>query len=547
MAKKRYSKSPVKDMQAGTAKNVAKVVNSGYSDGGASRTKKSLKGMTAKSLNPENDINLNLPLLRSRSRSVYMTAPIATSAIKTTKTNVVGGGLKLKPRIDYEVLGLTEDQATEWEKAVKREFSLWADSKMCDIYRMNNFYEMQQLIFLGVLMNGEGFSIRRYENPTPYMPYGLRLQIIEADRICTPSSSGYATYANNLWGKADNGNEIFDGIELNANGAAIAYYICNQYPYITQVKGPNKPFQWERVDAYGKKTGMANVLHIFEPERAEQRRGVPMLAPIIEALKQLSRYTDAELMAAVISAMFTVFIKTTSPTSDMPLTEGIPESADKVSTDPNEYEMGNGLINILGENESIEIADPKRPNTAFDGFVNATVKQIGAALEIPKELLLKEFNSSYSASRAALLEAWKMFKSRREMLAREFCQPVYEFFLTEAVANGRIKAPGFFTDPIIKKAWCQANWNGAAAGMIDPTKEVNAAKMRVEEGFSTREEETMGLTGGDYDANARQLKKENEILVEAKKILSELKITVANVQEQYGNDDGKGDEQHENE
>ena len=546
MAKKRYSKSPVKDMQAGTATNIAKVVNSGYSDGGASRTKKSLKGMTAKSLNPENDINLNLPLLRSRSRSVYMTAPIATSAIKTTKTNVVGGGLKLKPRIDYEVLGLTEDQATEWEKAVKREFSLWADSKMCDIYRMNNFYEMQQLIFLGVLMNGEGFSIRRYENPTPYMPYGLRLQIIEADRICTPSSSGFATYANNLWGKAENGNEIFDGIELNANGAAIAYHICNQYPYITQVKGPNKPYEWERVDAYGKKTGMANVLHIFEPERAEQRRGVPMLAPIIEALKQLSRYTDAELMAAVISAMFTVFIKTTSPTSDMPLTEGIPESADKVSTDPNEYEMGNGLINILGENESIEIADPKRPNTAFDGFVNATVKQIGAALEIPKELLLKEFNSSYSASRAALLEAWKMFKSRREMLAREFCQPVYEFFLTEAVANGRIKAPGFFTDPIIK-AWCQANWNGAAAGMIDPTKEVNAAKMRVEEGFSTREEETMGLTGGDYDANARQLKKENEILVEAKKILSELKITVANVQAQYGNDDGKGDEQDENE
>lgn len=496
------------------------VLNSGYSDGGASHSKSSLRGFTARSLSPLHDIDANLNTLVSRSRSLYMTAPIATSAIKTTKTNVVGSGLKLKARIDYEVLGIPEEQGKALEDKIEREFSLWAESSMCDALGVNNFYEMQGLFLIGQLLNGDAFCLRKYEKPTTVMPYGLRLQLIESDRICTPNlgvnigNSPYISYRKN----DKNGNEIYSGIELDKSGKAIAYWICNQYPHSQRV-GDYKTLEWTRVEKYGASTGMPNILHMFDAERAEQMRGVPILAPVIETLKQISRYTDAELMAAVISGMYTVFIKTDSPT-EMPFGEAMPDEFDAVDHNDNEYELGNGAINVLGTNESIQIADPKRPSTSFDGFVKALCKQIGSALEIPNELLLKEFNSSYSASRAALLEAWKMFRMRREMLVRGFCQPIYEMFLTEAVAAGRIKANGFFLDPIIRKAWCGADWNGPAPGMIDPVKEVNAAKMRVENGFSTREEETMGLTGGNFSKNAIQLKKENELLSEAKEVLN---------------------------
>lgn len=496
------------------------VLNSGYGDGGASHSKSSLRGFTAKSLSPLYDIDANLNTLVSRSRSLYMTAPIATSAIKSTKTNVVGSGMKLKARIDYEVLGLTEEQSQKIEDKIEREFALWAETSMCDALGVNNFYEMQGLYLMGQLLNGDAFCIRKYEKPTPMMPYGLRLQLIESDRVCTPNngvSIGNSPYV--AYGKNDkNGNEIYSGIEINKDGKAIAYWICNQYPNAQSV-GEYKSLEWLRIEKYGAKTGMPNVLHMFDAERAEQRRGVPVLAPVIETLKQLSRYTDAELMAAVISGMYTVFIKTDDPT-DMPFGEAMPDEYEEVSHNENEYELGNGAINVLGTNESIQIADPKRPSTSFNAFINAMCKQIGSALEIPQELLLKEFNASYSASRAALLEAWKMFRMRRETLVRAFCQPVYEMFLTEAVASGRIQAKGFFIDPIIKKAWCGADWNGPAPGMIDPVKEVNAAKMRVENGFSTREEETMGLTGGNFSKNAIQLKKENELLFEAREVMN---------------------------
>lgn len=142
-------------------------------------------------------------------------------------------------------------------------------------------------------------------------------------------------------------------------------------------------------------------------------------------------------------------------------------------------------------------------------------KYIGAALEIPYELLTKSFTASYSASRAALLEAWKAFRMRRTWFANDFCQPVYELWLSEAVARGRIIAPGFFNDPAKKKAWCRADWNGPAPGQIDPTKEVEAAIKRVEQGFSTREKETIELTGGDWDKNIEQVARENELLRKA--------------------------------
>ena len=114
-----------------------------------------------------------------------------------------------------------------------------------------------------------------------------------------------------------------------------------------------------------------------------------------------------------------------------------------------------------------------------------------------------------------------MFRARREWLAGEFCQPVYEQFLMEAVARGRVEAPGFFDDPIIQKAWCGAEWNGPAQGMLDPTKEAQAAQIRVSNGFSTREEETRGMNGGNYKRNAQQLKRENQMLADAQNTTKE--------------------------
>ena len=260
------------------------------------------------------------------------------------------------------------------------------------------------------------------------------------------------------------------------------------------------------------------MLHIMTRERIGQRRGVPFLAPVIESLRQLGKYTDAELIAAVVSGMFTVFVEKEDASGDEAIGSMIPEEQQIDEEDETSLEMGPGVIMDLNPGEHIHDTNPGRPNSNFSMFVEAICQQIGAALEIPYELLVKRFNSSYTASKGALEEAWKMFRMYRAWLATDFCQPIYEEWLTEAVAKGRIEAPGFFSDPLIRKAYCRAEWNGPAKGILDPVKEVSAAEKRVQNGFSTRSSETMEMTGGDYFSNTDQLKQEEKKLSEVKKV-----------------------------
>lgn len=505
--------APVAALKRMAARKTMQVLNYGYSEGGASGQKKSMRGWRTNATSPKDDIDSNLNTLCARSRDLYMNAPLANAALKTIKTNVVGPGLKLKCHIDAEKLGITEDQASVMGQEIEREFSLWAESKHCDALKMNDFNDMQGLAFLGAIMNGDSFTLFKYSRPTSWMPYGLRLHVIEGDRVSTPYSSimvsGNVDAINPV-----NRNRIISGLELDSDGAVVAYHVSNHYAISTGLDS-SVPREWKRIEAFGKNTGRPNVLHLMETERAEQRRGVPVLAPVIETLKQLTRYTEAELMASVVAGMFTVFIKTTGPSNEMPMGEMVPPDQQVAPSNPTVYEMTNAGVNVLGPGESIETANPGRPNSQFDAFVTSLTTQIGASLEIPRELLLKAFTSSYSASRAALLEAYKMFRTRRTWVAKEFNQPVFEEWMDEAVGSGRIKAPGYFNDPAIRRAYLQAEWTGLAPGMLNPSVEVAAAGKRIELGLATREKETIELTGGDFNRNVKQLAREAAQMREA--------------------------------
>lgn len=500
--------SPGMALNRTMARKKLEILNTGYSHHGASKSKKSLAGWRSSGGSTKEDIDDNLEVLRERSRDLFMGAPFATGAIKTIRTNVVGSGLVLRPQLDFEVLKMTNEESKAWERNVQREFSLWADSPHCDAERMNNFYELQQLIFISFLMSGECFALLPFIK-RPNMPYDLRIKLIEADRVSTPND------------KRMNKN-IINGVEIGDYGEVIAYYISNFHPLSSSVDKK----EWKKVSKYGEKTGRYNVLHLMEAERPEQRRGVPILAPVIESLKQLSRYSEAELIAAVISGMFTVFIESNGSVENDTNVFGqgefnyIQDSNTQTGEETEEktVELGNGAVVELGEGEKINVANPGRPNANFDGFVTSICRQIGAALELPYELLVKQFTASYSASRASLLEAWKMFRMRRKWLANDFCQPIYEEWLCEAIAKGRIYAPGFFSNPIIKKAYCGAEWNGPTQGQLDPLKEVNAAIKKVENGFSTRSRETQELSGGDFDIYVRQRVEEEKLMKEVRDV-----------------------------
>lgn len=474
------------------------VQNSGYSNYGANRYKSTAKGWMDGGGSSREDIEDNLPTLRQRCRDLYMGVPLATGAIKTYRTSVVGEGLSLKPKINGKSLGMSDREAEEIEQQILREWSLWADSTDCDGARQSNFYELQQLAFLNWLMSGDVLVMLPTWKRRGSI-YDMRIHLVEADRCMTPPGM-----------RNDLDDKIVDGVERDRNGEVIAYHIAKKHPLGRSLGKQD----YVRVEAYGKRTGRRNVVHLMSRERIGQVRGVPILAPVIEALKQIGRYTEAELVAAVVSGLMTTFIETEDPGGNL-LGEMVPEEEQIDPGNKGTIEMKPGGIVELAPGEKANAVMPGRPNTSFEGFVAAISKQIGAALELPQELMMKQFTASYSASRGALLEAWKTFNMYRDWMGSGFCQPIYEEWLCEAVARGRVKAPGFFADPAIRRCYMAAEWYGPSQGQLDPKKEVEAAGLRVQYGFSTGAKEAMELTSTNFAENCVQIRREREMQREA--------------------------------
>lgn len=491
--------SPTHAMRRAAARTALEIINTGYGNYGANLTKKSMRGWDYAGGSAKEDIEDNIDILRQRSRDAYMGIPTAAAALKTMRTNVIAGGLIPSPQIDGEYLRISDDELERLQQQITREFSLWADTPACDAERVDNFYKLQQLAFLSYLMSGDTFVLMPMREE-PGQPYSLRIRIIEADRVCSPD------LFDRLVPCEVNGikvQQIVQGVETNADGVVVAYWICNRHPLSNTATIQPGEMQWTRVEAFGKETGRRNVLHIMNRERPGQRRGVPILAPVLEAIKQLGRYTDAEVTAAVLSAMFTVAVLKQNPSDGRPFGEMLPPDMLIDSEDQSSIELGPGAFVDMAPGEDIKMIDPKHPNTGYDEFTNAVIRQIGAALEIPPEVLFKQFTASYSAARGALNEFWRTCAMQRDWFKDDFCKPIYDEWFAEAVARGRIKAPGFFADPAIRKTYVACTWSGPARTNLNPVQEVQAAAMRVENCFSTAADETAQMTGGDYNRNVR--------------------------------------------
>lgn len=469
---------------------------SGYHYHGASKTKNSLIGWITGGGSAEDDIDLQGSTLRIRARDLYAGGGLGRGAPATMVTNVVGWGIRPKPKIDAALLGMSDEAAEEWQQAALREFSLWAKSTMCDATRQNTFWEMQELAFRSMLVSGDVFALFGAK-PNPRNPYRLVIRLIEADRVSTPESTGESEAQN-----TDNGGRIVDGIEINKDGEVTRYHIATYHPLADET--PDE-ITWEPIDAFGKDTGMPNVLHLMTVERPEQHRGIPFVSGMIEQVKQLDRYMDGELAASLVAAMLTVFITNDGTQDDSydSINDSIAEE-DKVTDDSLHIELGNGNVYELPPGKKVDHVGVNRAPTAFESFVSEVVTMIGSSMEIPYEVLMHRYDHNYTASRSAMLDFWKVVRRYRQHFIDRFNQPIYEQWLAEAVALGRIEAPGFFDDPAVRDAWCGCQWIGTSQGHVQPVQEASAAKIRMETGISTGEQEAMEYNGSNFFDNMKQ-------------------------------------------
>jgi lambda family phage portal protein len=440
--------------------------------------------------------------LRQQSRDLVRNEALPAGIIASNVTAVVGTGVVPQSRVNADALGISQEQAERWQRQAEAIFNQAAEKNHFDAERRQNFWQMQATVQRGKKESGDIFAIRRYLKRAG-KKLGLAVQLVESDRCSTPTN---ATFTE---------RDIRAGCERDSDGAPVAWHFSQVHPGERFMARPvAEANKWTRIEAFDK-NGDPLVLPIIEVLRPGQTRGVPYLAPVIELLKQLTRYTEAEVAAAVVSGMLAVMVTSQSPVGPLGASTaaGVPgmvgttqqsNGAQKVTR------LQSGMIVDLAPGEDIKVVSGSRPNTAFDPFVTAVLRQVGSALEIPFEVLTKHFQSSYSAARAALLDFWRFVLRERDFLVASFCQPVWEWAITEAVAEGWLAAPGFFDDPMIRAAWLGCDWIGPGMPAIDPLKEAAAAEAWNALGIWSRQD-ISAQQSRDFDRTHQQLVREKNM------------------------------------
>lgn len=420
----------------------------------------------------DSDLLGELPTLVSRSRDLTRNHGVASGAAQTMVDNVVGTGLRLVALPDYRSLGKTKEWADEWSRQVESLWRGFSEGFDCDAAQSLNFAGLTTQVFRSGFINGEALALPLWL-PERSAAFATCLQLVEPDRLSNPH------------GKPDD-KYLRGGVEIDDYGAPLAYWIRKTHPGDIFLPFSAGADDWQRVPARTA-FGRRQVLHIHDKERTGQHRGKPALTAIMPMFKMLDHYERSELQAAVVNAMIAAFIET--PLDAETIMEMFDGSFEDYDAKRREWQVrlqGGSIIPVF-PGDKLAPFTPSRPNSGYGAFVENILRHIGTGLNLPFELLMKDFSkTNYSSARAALLEAWRYFLGRRQWLGTYWAKPVYELWLEEAVNAGKIEADGFYLN---RPAWSRCKWIGPGRGWVDPVKEAQASQIRMEAGLSTLEEE----------------------------------------------------------
>lgn len=480
---------------------------------------KSMRGVTATLASPAQDIDSKLYGSRALSRDMAMNTPLAVSIFRRFRANVIGAGLQVQPRPDWRYLGITEEEASDFTAAAIREFDMFAEALESDYTGQATFNEQQALLLLQALYDGDVFfALPWVPSQRAGWPYETTVKIIDADLVRNPDDDWLA------YNSQPTNAKIRNGIEYDSAGRLVAYWVANYYRNDElSIEDSSKNFV--RVPVYDS-NGERQIYHVLEHERHGQRRGMPLLAPVVDQLKMVSRLTKSELTAALVASMFTVFIRdqsglggtlqegfTPTETIDGGGGYGLDEAQNAKNADsPYNYELGPGSIYYLDNNKDISVAET-RDKRDFAPFLQSMASMTTAATDLPLDVVNLVFSKSYSALRGAVLEAAKRYSVLRQTHGKgRIVRPVYEAVISEGVIKQRIPAPKFFDDFSLRHAWLRMDVVGAGWGQLDPVKETKAAILKIANKLSTHQEQYALDKGGRWQPMIDQLASESRYL-----------------------------------
>lgn len=402
--------------------------------------------------------------LRERSSQLFTDNPAAVGLIRRLITAEIGPGLmpELEPVVDLLAGAMSDEEAELWADQVETKFDAYASTvALVDYEAQRDFGMLQQDARREALIEGDVLVNLRVDGVTGCP----QIQLIRGSRVVTPLDR-------------ITDRRVVHGVELDKRGRMIAFH----------VKAVEFGQPSTRIPAFGPRSGkrMAWLLYGTE-KRIDAVRGTPLLGLILQSLRELDRFKDSTQRKATVNSLLAMFIERTGPGGPTnPIGGGAVMNSSFATTEPDrDYEIAEqwpGLVmQRLGQGEKPVSFKSNNQSEDFATFNAAILSGIAWGVEMPPEILMLQFGSNYTASKAATAE-WQAYvmKLRRSFGGIGFCQPVLCEWLINEVDRQRIAAPGLVESFGDRRrydefhAWTRTTWGGPVRPSIELHRDVKA-------------------------------------------------------------------------
>jgi capsid protein len=424
---------------------------------------------------------------------------------------VVGNGFRINPSPDADILGITPEQAESWAKDVKTRFDLWARSKDSDLTGTNTLYQNMRFCEWMYSRDGETYIRLNYsDNPKLLNP--VQISFLDPNQI----RGDEFTYSLGPYSQDT-------GIVTDENGAETGYKV-----WIDDPKKKNR-YKLVQIPAVDKTSGRRLMLHGYNPEYAGQQRGYPEFSHGLEDFQDITSYSRSATKKMVNESTmgFTVENDMNDPgdmgLQDLDNTKAGPETISSVKTpsstprtlgvDAVSYRELNeatqtetGPLYLLGGAQGDKLVQIKSagPGEKSGEFMDSQLKILAASRGIPVSVASMAFNKSHSALRGELGLFTDTKEIEKDDVVSDNWDLVYEAWMSEEIAAGRIRAPGW-ADPILKAAWLRASWSSTRVPDVDPEKTMRATILAIATGLTDLDTEAANYNNSDGQTNRAKL------------------------------------------
>lgn len=360
--------------------------------------------------------------IRGRARHAAENNALAVSAVAAWVDATIGAGMR----------PISQHPAQLTRQILDAYFCKWA--RQADAGGRGDFWAMQAAAVKSQRIDGESFLLWR----------GDKLLHLPPEQIADLTTETIAA-----------------GIELNDDGAAVAYHVH-----------PVRPDALQATYAEPIRVDVAEMMHIFEPAGPGAVRGISPLAPILLALSELDSAEDALLTQTKIAALLSVILTNTAEMgADDPLEDG-------QSLEP-------GAMIKLPGNWKIDTVAPQQSQQASE-FLKHLTHRIAAGVGVPAWLVNADVSqANYSSLRAALVAfRQRVERYQFQTLVPQFLDPVWRRVMTMAALELGIE---------ITEDLYAVEWIPPAQPWVDPQKDARATIEQMEAGLMSRRQAVSAL------------------------------------------------------